>query len=137
MRLSGLCGGARNEQCGLRVAAGNTLFTAVLLHGECVLLHSWDDFELCRTKRNMPATRSMVRILLLNFYSSNCVFILLKVNIHVITALYHMGYSLNTMLPVTSLDVNATIINLNLMQVTVFVVKNACKPSESFILLFY
>lgn len=65
MRLSGLCGGAPNEQCGLRVAAGNTLFTEELLHGECVLLllllHSWDHFELCGTKRNMPATRSMVK----------------------------------------------------------------------------
>lgn len=137
MRLSGLCGGARNEQCGLRVAAGNTLFIAELVHGECVLLHSWDDFELSRTKRNMPATRSMVRNLLLNFYSSNCVFILLKVNIHVITALYQVGYSLNTVLPVRRLDVDATFINLNLIQITVFVVKNACKLSESFILLFY
>lgn len=79
----------------------------------------------------------MVRDLLLNFYSSNCVFILLKVNIHVINALYQVGYSLNTTLPVTSLDVSATFINLNLLQVTVFAVKNACKLSESFILLFY
>lgn len=49
------------------------------------------------------------------------------------TALYQVGYTLNTVLPVTRLDVDAASINLNLTQVTAFVVKNVRKLN----LLFY
>lgn len=49
------------------------------------------------------------------------------------TALYQVGYTLNTVLPVTRLDVDAAPMNLNLTQVTAFVVKNARKLN----LLFY